>query len=115
MEASLQPRIRDAGSASRHRLPLGSGGMVADRSMGLAAGRGDPRCELALHAHWDHANKQKTHDDGTGGRRGGQPSLDREMGRATCRTHYAWLRRNADFPVGIDELSLTEPTFQATS
>ena len=50
MEASLQTRVCHAGSASHHRFLVRRGGMVADRSPGLAAPSRNPRCELALHA-----------------------------------------------------------------
>ena len=61
MEAGLQTRVRDAGSASYHRLLVGRGGMVADRSLGLAARSRNPRCELALHAPWHHTDQQQAY------------------------------------------------------
>jgi hypothetical protein len=63
METSLQTRVCYAGSAGHHRLPVRRGGMVADRSLGLAARRRDPRCELALHAPWHYADEQNTYGD----------------------------------------------------
>ena len=42
---------------------LGSGGMVADRSLGLVVGRCSPRCKLALHAPGHHADEPNTYGD----------------------------------------------------
>ena len=79
--------ISGAGSAGYHRLLVGHDGMVANRPLGLAARRSDPRCELALHDPRRHADERKTHGNRTGACRGGQSRLDREMGYVACRTH----------------------------
>ena len=56
-EGSLQTRVRHAGAAGYRRLHVGSGGTVADRSLGLVVGRRSPRCKLALHAPGHHADE----------------------------------------------------------
>ena len=84
---------------------LGLAGVVADRSLGLAARCRDPRSELALHASRHHADERNTYGDRTDERWAGQPRLDREMGHSARRAHRARLRCHADLSVGISELN----------
>ena len=63
VEAGLQTRVRHAGAAGYYRLLARLGSMVADRSLGLAVGRRNPRCKLALHASGHHADEPNTYGD----------------------------------------------------
>jgi len=81
-------------------------GVVAKRSMALAAWRGGDRRAVALHSIRYHADQQHALGNRARRCRAAKPGFDRDMGPIARRTHRIRHERDIALFVGVIELML---------
>jgi len=106
MEALLQARRRHPGAVGDRRGFVGRVGVVAERSMALAAWRGGDRRAVALHSIRYHADQQHALGNRARRCRAAKPGFDRDMGPIARRTHRIRHERDIALFVGVIELML---------